>query len=68
VSGAASFAAHYGSLYPSIVDPGGSIANEYGVESPPTTFVLNKYGRVEATLLGAVSVAQLDAVLKRVEE
>jgi len=67
VAGAKAFDAYYGSLYPSIVDPGGSIANEYGVESPPTTFVLNRQGRVEATLLGAVSVAQLQAVVKRVE-
>jgi cytochrome c biogenesis protein CcmG/thiol:disulfide interchange protein DsbE len=31
VSQAISFAAHYGSLYPSIVDPNGLIANSYGV-------------------------------------
>ena len=68
VAGAKAFDAYYGSLYPSIVDPGGAIANDYGVESPPTTFVLNKKGRVEATLLGAVSVAQLQAVVKRVRE
>jgi hypothetical protein len=43
---------HYGSLYPSIVDPGGVIANSYGVTSPPTTFVINRQGRVAATLLG----------------
>jgi len=66
VGAATSFSHYYGSLYPSIVDPGGAIANSYGVESPPTTFVINAKGRVVATLLGAVSVAQLDAVLKRV--
>lgn len=58
--GAASgFAAHYGSLYPSIVDPGGAIANRYGVTSPPTTFIIDSHGRVAATLLGPVSAAQL---------
>ncbi len=65
---AKAFQTHYGSLYPSISDPHGSIANSYGVISPPTTFVLNARGRVEATLLGPVSVAQLDAVVKRVEQ
>jgi cytochrome c biogenesis protein CcmG/thiol:disulfide interchange protein DsbE len=63
---AAAFAAHYGSLYPSIDDPNGALANRYGVTSPPTTFVIDARGRVAATLLGAVSVAQLDRVLARV--
>ena len=60
------FAAHYGSLYPSIVDPGGTIANGYGVTSPPTTFVIDRHGRVAATLLGATTAKQLAAVVKRV--
>ncbi len=67
VSGATAFSKYYGSLYPSVVDASGDIANEYGVTSPPTTFVINAKGKVEATLLGAVSVAQLDAVVARVQ-
>jgi cytochrome c biogenesis protein CcmG/thiol:disulfide interchange protein DsbE len=66
VAAAAAFAAHYGSLYPSIDDPNGTLANRYGVTSPPTTFVIDARGRVAATLLGAVSVAQLNRVVKRV--
>lgn len=66
VSSATAFAAHYGSLYPSIVDPGGTIANRYGVISPPTTFVINRQGRVAVTLLGATSAKQLAAVVARV--
>lgn len=66
VSAATGFAKHYGSLYPSIVDPNGVIANSYGVIAPPTTFVIDARGRVEATLLGKVTVAQLIAVVKRV--
>jgi cytochrome c biogenesis protein CcmG/thiol:disulfide interchange protein DsbE len=68
VSAATGFENHYGSLYPSIADPGGVIANSYGVTSPPTTFVINAKGRVAATLLGPVSTAQLFAVVKRVEQ
>jgi cytochrome c biogenesis protein CcmG, thiol:disulfide interchange protein DsbE len=67
VSSATSFAAHYGSLYPSVVDPGGTIANNYGVISPPTTFVIDRHGRVAATLLGATNVQQLAAVVAKVE-
>jgi len=63
---AAAFARHYGSLYPSIVDPGGGIANRYGVISPPTTFVIDRRGRVAATLLGPVSAAQLARVVSAI--
>ena len=67
VAAASAFARHYGSLYPSIVDPGGAIANRYGVTSPPTTFVINARGRVAATLLGPVTAAQLRRVVARVK-
>jgi len=66
VNQATDFAAHYGSLYPSIIDPGGVIANSYGVTSPPTTFVINRQGRVAVTLLGATNAKQLAAVVARV--
>ncbi len=66
VSSATAFAAHYGSLYPSVIDPGGVIANSYGVTSPPTTFVINRQGRVAATLLGATTAKQLAAVVARI--
>ena len=66
VSDAKAFAAHYGSLYPSIIDQGGVIANSYGVTSPPTTFVINAKGVVEATLLGPVSTRQLEEVVAQV--
>lgn len=66
VAAARSFSRYYGSLYPSVVDPGGVIANRYGVTSPPTTFVVSARGLVEATLLGPVSTAQIEAVVARV--
>jgi thiol-disulfide isomerase/thioredoxin len=67
VSAATAFQTHYGSLYPSIIDPNGAIANSYGVTAPPTTFVINAQGRVAATLFGAVSEAQLVAIVNRVK-
>jgi thiol-disulfide isomerase/thioredoxin len=66
VSDAEAFAKLYGSLYPSVIDHGGVIANSYGVTSPPTTFVLNAKGVVVATLLGPVSTKQLEAVVAQV--
>jgi len=67
VSSAKSFSTYYGSLYPSIaVDTNGSIANSYGVTSPPTTFIINRHGRVVAELLGATTVRQLTAIVNKV--
>ncbi len=66
VSAAESFAKYYGSLYPSVIDAGGEIANRYGVTSPPTTFVINAKGVVSATLVGPVSTEQLEEVVARV--
>ena len=66
LNAAAAFARHYGSLYASLVDPGGLIANRYGVTSPPTTFIIDRHGRVAATLLGATTASQLRAVVARV--
>jgi len=54
------FARHYGSLYTSILDPGGAIANRYGVVSPPQTFVINAKGRVVVTLVGPVRLSQVE--------
>jgi cytochrome c biogenesis protein CcmG/thiol:disulfide interchange protein DsbE len=67
VSAAEAFAAHYGSLYPSVIDAGGVLANRYGVTSPPTTFVINAKGVVAATLIGPVSTRQLEEVVARVK-
>ncbi|MHB8379239.1 MAG: TlpA family protein disulfide reductase [Acidimicrobiales bacterium] len=67
VSGAEAFAVHYGSLYPSVIDPGGVIANRYGVTAPPTTFVINAQGVVAATLIGPVSTRQLDVAVAKVK-
>ncbi len=65
LSAARAFNAHYGALYRSVVDPGGAIANAYGVTSPPTTFVIGPSGRVTAELLGPVSASQLATVVRR---
>ena len=66
LSSAAAFAHRLGSLYPSVIDPGGAIANRYGVTSPPVTFVIDRHGRVAVTLLGPTNAAQLARVVKRV--
>jgi peroxiredoxin len=66
LSSARSFEHHYGSLYQSLIDPRGDMANSYGVSAPPTTFVIDRRGRIVVTLLGPVSAKQLTAVVARV--
>ena len=66
VSSAESFARYYGSLYPSVIDQGGEIANRYGVTAPPTTFIINASGVVAATLVGPVSTKQLEDAVAEV--
>ncbi len=66
VGAARAFSRHYGSLYPSVVDPGGQIASRYGVTSPPTTYIIGPRGTVGAELLGPVSAAQLRRAVARV--
>ncbi len=65
LSSARGFESHYGSLYQSLIDPKGTMANTYGVTAPPTTFVIDRRGRVVATLLGPVSTAQLYSAISR---
>jgi len=62
-SGARRFIATYGTTWPSLQDPGGTIAFDYGVESPPTTFLVTPNGTVFGDLVGPVSAANLTSML-----
>ncbi len=49
-----------GATWPSLVDPGGLIASDYGVGALPRSFLVDPAGRVVASIDGAVSCPQLD--------
>ncbi len=53
-----------GDLWPAVSDPGGVIAQRYGVTAPPTTFVIDPAGRVTAVLVGPATQKNLDTFLK----
>jgi cytochrome c biogenesis protein CcmG/thiol:disulfide interchange protein DsbE len=53
-----------GDLWPALADPGGVIAEHYGVTSPPTTFVISPAGRVTAVLEGPATEKNLDSFLR----
>ena len=52
-------------LYPVLGDPGGQIALDYGVDNPPTKFVIDPRGTVVAKILGPVTAAGLDSLLQK---
>lgn len=67
-STARSFLRQNGDLWPAVSDPGGTIAESYGVTSPPTTFVVNPAGRVTAVLEGPATEKNLDSFLEAARE
>ena len=63
-STARTFLRQHGDLWPAVSDPGGAIAQHYGVTAPPTTVVINPAGRVTAVLDGPATQKELDTFLK----
>ena len=58
------FLAKNGDLWPAVADPGGSLAERYGVTAPPTTFVIGPSGKVVAMLDGPATQKNLDSYLR----
>jgi len=61
---ARSFLERNGDLWPAVADPGGTIADHFGVTAPPTTFVIGPSGRVVAVLVGPATQKNLDSYLR----
>lgn len=59
LAAARGFQAHYGSLYPSVEDSSGRVANSLGITSPPTTVVIDSRGRISAVIYGATNAWSL---------
>ncbi|MEI8147496.1 MAG: TlpA disulfide reductase family protein [Actinomycetes bacterium] len=62
-SAARDFEKNYGSLYTSVIDTKGEIANAYGVTSPPVTYIIDRSGHIAAAFLGETTSSQLTAAL-----
>ena len=67
-STARAFLQRNGDLWPAISDPGGAIAERYGVTAPPTTFFISPSGKVTAVLVGPATQGNLDSFLKAARE
>ena len=57
------FARAQGQDWPTVPDQGGAIANAYGVESPPMTFLVDPRGVIVGAWAGPVKTSELDAML-----
>lgn len=64
VNDARAYATEWGIQWPVVPDHGGAIANRYGVEAPPMTFLVDPQGIVVGTWEGPVTVPQLDRMLR----
>jgi thiol-disulfide isomerase/thioredoxin len=67
LSGAKTFIARYGWTFPNLRDAEGTVGNAYGLSGLPTTFLLDKDGRLAATLRGPQDGATLARALTAVE-
>jgi cytochrome c biogenesis protein CcmG/thiol:disulfide interchange protein DsbE len=64
-SSARQFMRSEGATWSAIDDPGGDIAQAYGVTAPPTTFVIDPSGRITVNPVeGPATLKNLDALLR----
>jgi cytochrome c biogenesis protein CcmG/thiol:disulfide interchange protein DsbE len=67
-SAARKFLQSQGAIWPAVSDPEGSIAEDYGVTAPPTTFLIDPSGRISVNPdEGPATEKNLDSLLKSAE-
>lgn len=52
-----------GATWPSVADPGGTIASAWGVGSLPHSYLVAPGGKIVAAVLGGITASQLDQLL-----
>ncbi|HSP65036.1 MAG TPA: TlpA disulfide reductase family protein [Candidatus Deferrimicrobium sp.] len=60
-SAAQSYVARFGVPYDSLIDSGQTVVLDYNVAGPPTTFVVDRAGRISVELLGEINPDDLRA-------
>jgi cytochrome c biogenesis protein CcmG/thiol:disulfide interchange protein DsbE len=69
VASAASFLKTQGAVWPALNDPGGTIAENYGVTAPPTTYLIDPSGRITVPPeAGPATEANLQKMLQQARQ
>jgi cytochrome c biogenesis protein CcmG/thiol:disulfide interchange protein DsbE len=69
IASAESFLKTQGATWPALDDPGGSIAEDYGVTSPPTTYLIDPSGRITvAPELGPATQTELQKMVEQARQ
>jgi cytochrome c biogenesis protein CcmG/thiol:disulfide interchange protein DsbE len=64
IGAARAFAREFNWRYPSVFDPGGTLADDYGLLGLPTTFVIDAQGTIRYEFLGYVDHDTLQAAIE----
>jgi cytochrome c biogenesis protein CcmG/thiol:disulfide interchange protein DsbE len=68
VSSAKQFLVSQGATWPAVNDPGGTIAADYGVTGPPTTYLIDPSGKITVKpCIGPATETNLDQMLKEAQ-
>lgn len=62
VSGAKQFVAKYHVSYPVLLDSAGAFLNRYELVGFPTTFVINRAGKIQAVHVGSMTKSQMQSL------
>jgi cytochrome c biogenesis protein CcmG, thiol:disulfide interchange protein DsbE len=62
---ARTYQSQLGATWPTLADPGGKLALNFGVRAPPSTFVIAPDGRVVAYIVAPVTAADLDKIIAK---
>ena len=62
------FLGGWAGLYPVLADASANKAIDYGVDNPPSKYLIDPRGRIVAKIIGSVTAAELDALIERARQ
>lgn len=68
VAGVTAFLKEHGYTYPVLMDTEGKLFSEYGIQAFPTTFMINRAGRVYGYVSGMLSPEMMRSIIRQTQE